>query len=87
VLECGFLRAGFQRIYASTALENVASERVVERIGMRFEGVRPVDGVPERCYSIGSKEFCQSHPPGAIRVPTPEARYLPLRLDSTATPI
>ncbi len=45
MLECAFATLGFNRIEAYCTVENVASIRVLEKVGMRREGVLREDVV------------------------------------------
>ena len=63
VLAHGFEAAGLPRIEGRTDTPNRASARVLERLGMRFEGERPVAGRPTLHYAITRAEF------GAHRAP------------------
>lgn len=56
-LTFGFRRAGFRLVYASTAVDNTASQRVLQRAGMRFDGEKIIDGAQERCYSMAAHDF------------------------------
>jgi len=57
VLAHGFGAAGLGRVAGRTDSANRASARVLERLGMRFEGERPVAGRPTLHYAIGRAEF------------------------------
>jgi RimJ/RimL family protein N-acetyltransferase len=47
-----FDELGLARIVAVTHPENVASQRVLEKVGMRFERMTTYDGDPARLYAI-----------------------------------
>jgi [ribosomal protein S5]-alanine N-acetyltransferase len=57
VLVHGFETVGLERIAGRTDTPNAASARVLERLGMRFEGERPVAGRPTLHYAIARDEF------------------------------
>jgi RimJ/RimL family protein N-acetyltransferase len=52
VLAHGFERVGLERIPGRTDTPNRASARVLEALGMRFEGESLVHGRPTLCYAI-----------------------------------
>lgn len=52
----GFAR-GLARIWAGTDLENKASERVMRRLGMRFDRRETVSGLPQIFYVIEREAF------------------------------
>lgn len=52
----GFAR-GLARIWAGTDLENKASERVMQRLGMRFDRRETVGGLPQVWYVIERGDF------------------------------
>jgi ribosomal-protein-alanine N-acetyltransferase len=49
--------AGQARVWASTDLENRASEKVMRRLGMRFHRRERVGGLPQVFYVIAREEF------------------------------
>jgi RimJ/RimL family protein N-acetyltransferase len=51
-LAYGFDELGLARIVAVTHPENVASQRVLEKVGMRFERMTTYDDGPVRLYAI-----------------------------------
>jgi RimJ/RimL family protein N-acetyltransferase len=57
VLAHGFGRCGLARIAGRTDSPNRASARVLERLGMRFEGERDVAGRPTLNYALAREEF------------------------------
>ena len=57
VLAHGFDRVGLARVEGRTDTPNRASARVLERLGMRFEGERQVAGRPTLHYAITRAEF------------------------------
>ena len=50
-LDHGFGELGLDRIIAVAHPENAASQRVLEKVGMRFEGMRDHDGAEVRLYA------------------------------------
>jgi [ribosomal protein S5]-alanine N-acetyltransferase len=48
----GFEELGLPRIVAVTHPENAASQRVLEKVGMRFEGMSLYEGARVRLYAI-----------------------------------
>jgi ribosomal-protein-alanine N-acetyltransferase len=52
VLAHAFETLGFARLPGRTDAPNRASARVLERLGMRFEGERLVHGNPHVCYAL-----------------------------------
>ncbi len=50
VLKWGFEECDLRRIYAGTDPPNTDSIRVIERLGMTFQGERVIDGVPAVYY-------------------------------------
>lgn len=52
MIRYGFESLGFERIVASTDAGNVASVRVMERLGMRFERRATIDGLDTIFYLI-----------------------------------
>jgi ribosomal-protein-alanine N-acetyltransferase len=48
----GFDELALRRIVAVTNAENVASQRVLEKVGMRFERMTTYRGTPVRLYAI-----------------------------------
>jgi RimJ/RimL family protein N-acetyltransferase len=57
VIDHAFEALGFARMPGRTDAPNRASARVLERLGMRFEGETLVHGNPHVCYSIGREEW------------------------------
>jgi RimJ/RimL family protein N-acetyltransferase len=57
VLTHAFLVVGLSRVIGRTDSPNLASARVLERLGMRFEGEREVDGRPTLHYAISCAAF------------------------------
>jgi ribosomal-protein-alanine N-acetyltransferase len=57
VLRHGFLHLGLERVAGRTDRPNLASVRVLERLGMRFEGERAVQGRPTLHYALSAAAF------------------------------
>jgi RimJ/RimL family protein N-acetyltransferase len=57
VLRHAFLRVGLPRVMGRTDSPNLASARVLERLGMRFEGERTSHGLPILEYAISGAAF------------------------------
>ena len=57
VLDHAFDALAFARVPGRTDAPNRASARVLERLGMRFEGETVVNGNPHVCYSITREEW------------------------------
>jgi ribosomal-protein-alanine N-acetyltransferase len=57
VLTHAFQRVGLPRVVARTDSPNLASVRVLERLGMQFEGERVVNGLPLLHYAISDAAF------------------------------
>jgi len=70
VLTHAFLRVGLPRVVGRTDSPNLASVRVLERLGMWFEGEHVVHGLPTLHYAISQAAFRGRH---AIR-PSPACR-------------
>ena len=49
--------AGHARVWAGTDLENKASQRVMQRLGMRFHRSETVGGLPQVYYVIERAEW------------------------------
>jgi RimJ/RimL family protein N-acetyltransferase len=56
-LEYGFTKAGLERIVALAYPENVASWRIMEKLGMHFEKIKNHHGVDCKLYAITKEEF------------------------------
>lgn len=56
-LEYGFNVAGLERIVAVADRENEGSWRIMEKCGMRYEGVREHYGMPLVFYAVSKDEF------------------------------
>ena len=56
-LKYGFETAGLEKIVAVAQPENVGSWRIMEKLGMRFEGIEDHYGMECKLYSITKKEF------------------------------
>jgi len=57
VLTHAFLEVGLARVVGRTDSPNLASVRVLERLGMRFEGEHAVHGLPTLHYGISQAAF------------------------------
>jgi ribosomal-protein-alanine N-acetyltransferase len=57
VLAHAFLQVGLPRVVGRTDSPNLASARVLERLGMQFEGERLVHGLPTLHYVISGAAF------------------------------
>ena len=62
VLAHGFGRCGLERVMGRTDAPNRASARVLERLGMRFEGESAPGGRPTRCYALSRVDFEEAVP-------------------------
>jgi ribosomal-protein-alanine N-acetyltransferase len=56
VLDYGIHTIGLQRIAGRTDAPNAASARVLERLGMRYEGRAMVNGLDTLLYAIGGNK-------------------------------
>lgn len=56
-LDHGFNVAGIERIVAVADKENTGSWRIMEKCGMRFEGIQTHYGMPVVFYAISKNEF------------------------------
>jgi ribosomal-protein-alanine N-acetyltransferase len=61
VLAHGFGHCGLARVVGRTDAPNQASARVLERLGMDFEGERAIAGRPTRCYALAREAFERAH--------------------------
>lgn len=59
-LEFGFAKKNLERIVAIAQPENTGSWRIMEKLGMRFEGIETHYGLECRLYSITKEEFLSS---------------------------
>jgi RimJ/RimL family protein N-acetyltransferase len=62
VVQWGFEALGLERIVAVASPENSASRRVMDKLGMRYEGVRPAYGQPSVYYSLTPAAFARAAP-------------------------
>jgi ribosomal-protein-alanine N-acetyltransferase len=62
-LEHGFQSVGLRRIVAVTRPEHAASRRVMERLGMAYEGGRELFGMHVVCYAVTLDRWTGSRPP------------------------
>ena len=56
-LEFGFNKAGLERIVALAVPENTGSWRIMEKLGMQFEGIKKHYGMDCKFYAISKDEF------------------------------
>lgn len=57
ILKYGFDRLGLEKIYAGADAPNVASFRVMEKLGMKFERIMHLNGQPAVYYSVSRSDF------------------------------
>jgi RimJ/RimL family protein N-acetyltransferase len=62
----GFEELGLDRIVAVASSENAGSRRVMDKLGMRYEGMRPVYGHDSVYYSLTPAAFARS---ASLRAP------------------
>jgi ribosomal-protein-alanine N-acetyltransferase len=62
----GFEERGLDRIVAVASSENESSRRVMDKLGMRYEGVRPVYGHDSVYYSLTPAAFARA---ASLRAP------------------
>ena len=60
VLDHAFGVLDLPRVPGRTDRPNRASARVLERLGMRFEGERPGPAHPNRCYALGREDWLRA---------------------------
>ena len=58
-LEYGFDKCGLERIVAVADEENTGSWRIMEKCGMKFEGIQTHYGMPVVFYAVSREEFNQ----------------------------
>ena len=63
ILRWGFAVCALHRIVAVAYPDNDASHRVMEKLGMRYEGMRLVYGVDSVCYSVTADDFASNTSP------------------------
>ena len=56
-LDHGFNTVGLERIVAIAVKENKGSWRIMEKCGMRYEGIEEHYGMPVVCYAVSKAEF------------------------------
>ncbi len=56
-LRYGFAELRFERIVAFTRPENTASQRVLQKLGLRFDGEAQLHGITALCYALTRAEF------------------------------
>ena len=59
-LKYGFDTAGLERIVACADKDNTGSWRIMEKCGMRYEGIQEHYGMPVVVYAISKEEFARS---------------------------
>jgi ribosomal-protein-alanine N-acetyltransferase len=59
-LKYGFETAGLERIVACADKDNTGSWRIMEKCGMRYEGIQEHYGMPVVVYAISREEFTRS---------------------------
>ena len=70
IIECGFETCKFARIMAMTRPANMASRRVMDKLGMKFEKESEIYGIAAVEYSISKEDFySRKHPTPAIDSP------------------
>jgi RimJ/RimL family protein N-acetyltransferase len=62
VVRWGFEALGLERIVAVASPENAGSRRVMDKLGMRYEGVRPGSDQPSVYYSLTPAAFARAAP-------------------------
>ena len=62
VVQWGFETLGLERIVAVASPENTASRRVMDKLGMRYEGMRPGSGQDSVYYSLTLPAFARAAP-------------------------
>ena len=60
VVQWGFEERHLERIVAVASAENAASRRVMDKLGMRYEGVRPGSDQESVLYSLTPEAFAQA---------------------------
>jgi ribosomal-protein-alanine N-acetyltransferase len=66
VVQWGFEALGLERIVAVASPENSGSRRVMDKLGMRYEGVRPGSGQVSVYYSLTPAAFTRAAPLRAV---------------------
>jgi len=61
-VQWGFESLGLERIVAVASPENAASRRVMDKLGMHYEGVRPGSSQPSVYYSLTPPAFARAAP-------------------------
>ena len=60
VVQWGFESLGLERIVAIASPENAGSRRVMDKLGMRYEGMRPGSGQDSVYYSLTPTAFARA---------------------------
>jgi RimJ/RimL family protein N-acetyltransferase len=66
VVRWGFEERGLERIVAVASAENAGSRRVMDKLGMRYEGMRPAYGHDSVYYSLTPAAFARA---ASLRAP------------------
>ncbi|HSU94847.1 MAG TPA: GNAT family N-acetyltransferase [Gemmatimonadaceae bacterium] len=66
IVQWGFAVLGLERIVAVASPENTGSRRVMDKLGMRYEGVRPGSGQDSVYYSLTPAAFTRAAPLRAL---------------------
>jgi [ribosomal protein S5]-alanine N-acetyltransferase len=69
IVQWGFEELGLERIVAVASPENASSRRVMDKLGMRYEGMRPGSGQDSVYYSLTPAAFARAAP---LRTSAPE---------------
>jgi ribosomal-protein-alanine N-acetyltransferase len=70
VLEYAFTAIHLERVYARSDIPNLASARVMLRLGMKFEPEARIGTLPVNCYSIKLEDFLASRNKKAASQPS-----------------
>jgi len=62
IVRWGFEELGLARIVAVASPENTGSRHVMDKLGMRYEGMRPGSGQPSVYYSLTPAAFARAAP-------------------------
>jgi RimJ/RimL family protein N-acetyltransferase len=65
-LRFGFQRLGLERIIAAAMVTNIASRRVLEKLGMRYERDEPFRGLDAAWYAIRRDEWSPADEPWRV---------------------
>lgn len=67
-LRYGFSALASQRIVALTKIENIVSQRVLQKVGMKYEKKAHYFGMQVMCYRILREEYQPDESPYALKV-------------------